>query len=370
MTNQAEALRPSSPLGIQATPGDGSIALTWLSPVELWEVRWRRSTDSEYGEQDAVKSLEPSAEIPGLENDVEYAIQVRGENSYFGEGYWSREVLVKPVAPVLPAAPTGLTPTPGRGAITWSWDEVADATGYKLRWRQSGDEWFEVGVSGLSHTVTGLDFEEYYEAQVRAFNESGDGPWSAVHTTSDGGTLPLEPATELGNLFVESEDWVWPYDDLSVATVTLRGGDGGHGGQGGRGLDGEDHYGIHDGLPGSRGDSGRDTVLSHPAVGDFEASGGSGGAGGVGGRAGAGSGNPGHPGAPGEPGELASPEFTVIEGLSRGDILQIVIGAPGSGGAGGIGGRLVENGPTDPDDTGASGANGERSGIVFVQPVC
>ena len=53
-------------------------------------------------------------------------------------------------------APTGLALTESGGDITADWNDVTDATGYVLEWREegSGDTWQAVDVSAPPHTFT------------------------------------------------------------------------------------------------------------------------------------------------------------------------------------------------------------------------
>ena len=90
-------------------------------------------------------------------------------------------------APGEPAKPS-IKPNPGNGhetlKITWTAPENAGPaiTGYVVQFRidDSGDEWTEVTVIGntVETTISMLESSTAYEAQVRADNDEGEGPWS------------------------------------------------------------------------------------------------------------------------------------------------------------------------------------------------
>ena len=85
----------------------------------------------------------------------------------------------------IPAAPGGLTASRSANTISASWDAVAGATGYKVRWASDAQNWVNAAgaagedASGTSHSITGLDAAETYEVQVAAVFAAGVGAWSA-----------------------------------------------------------------------------------------------------------------------------------------------------------------------------------------------
>lgn len=78
--------------------------------------------------------------------------------------------------------PTGLTPSGiGSTSAILSWDSVAGAT-YDLRYRVQGTtNWTSVAVSGTTTTISGLDPQTTYEAQVRS--KCSDGTNSAYSSS-------------------------------------------------------------------------------------------------------------------------------------------------------------------------------------------
>ena len=128
-------------------------------------------------------------------------------------------IMVKDVdteAPGKPAKPS-VSPNPANGhevlAITWTVpdNEGPGITSYVVQYRieDSGDEWDQVtvGGSGLETTVSELESGTKYEAQVRAVNDEGEGPWSESGKTE---TLVAPPANSLPE-----------FDDDAVTTLSV-----------------------------------------------------------------------------------------------------------------------------------------------------
>ena len=94
-------------------------------------------------------------------------------------------------APGEPAKPS-VAPNPGNGhealKVTWTAPENSGPaiTGYVVQYRidESDDEWTQVTVVAniIETTISGLESNTAYEAQVRADNDEGEGPWSESGT--------------------------------------------------------------------------------------------------------------------------------------------------------------------------------------------
>ena len=79
----------------------------------------------------------------------------------------------------VPAAPTGLTATPGDQQITFSWDDPSDAsiTHYEIGTNFANlSEISGSSATTTSHTVTGLTNDTSYNYILRAVNDDGNGP--------------------------------------------------------------------------------------------------------------------------------------------------------------------------------------------------
>ena len=102
-----------------------------------------------------------------------------------------------PPAPGAPAV-TAVYPT----ALEMSWQEPANTgpqiTGYDVQYRPFGNgAWMEApSIPTITITIMGLSSDTAYTIQVRARNDEGTGPWSAVGmgSTARGATATPQPA--------------------------------------------------------------------------------------------------------------------------------------------------------------------------------
>ncbi len=96
------------------------------------------------------------------------------------------EVADAPEPPGAPSTPVILpAPDDGHLGLHIGWDSLPDSvrpavTGYEVQYRRIGDAVFSdpLAVDHISVTITGLEPDTDYEAQVRAVNAEGKGPWS------------------------------------------------------------------------------------------------------------------------------------------------------------------------------------------------
>ncbi len=111
-----------------------------------------------------------------------------------------RSSAVTPVPVNPPGAPSGLVATPGDGRVNLSWvapppDSSAPVTDYIVQYRPTGTTaWTPVdeGSTATTATITGLTNNTSYDFTVTAVNSVGQGPPSAVASTT-----PTAPPTEL-----------------------------------------------------------------------------------------------------------------------------------------------------------------------------
>ena len=209
---------PGAPNGLMATPGDGTIALTWDDPNDLYitgyQFRVHADRESDWREWKSIpgSTRETTDYRLDLTNGVRYRVQVRARNSA-GAGEPS-ETSAEPQAPAAepaedtaadapvaaapPGAPNGLMATPGDGTIALTWDDPSDLsiTGYQFRVHADREsDWREWrSISGSTRETTdhrlGLTNGVLYRVQVRARNSAGAGEpseASAAPQAPDGG---------------------------------------------------------------------------------------------------------------------------------------------------------------------------------------
>ena len=195
---------PTAPSNLQASPGDAHIYLTWQEPssnggsaITNYGV-WRGTySGGESFLADAGTNLWYND--TGLVNGVAYYYFVRAENAV-GVGPQSGEVWDIPrQAATVPAAPQGLTATPGNGQVTLDWSVPisnggAAITGYKVyRGTSSGATTILTTLDNvLTYTDTTVTNDNDYYYQVSALNSVGEGPKSSQAATRPG-SVPSAP---------------------------------------------------------------------------------------------------------------------------------------------------------------------------------
>ncbi len=132
-----------------------------------------------------------SVTITGLDNGVEYQVQVAARNPAGSSGSITRAGT--PVGN-LPGAPTIDTVTAGNRSLEVEWSAPSNTGGYadsfltySVQYRKGSSGSFTTfasGVTGTSVTITGLDNGDEYEVQVEAVNPAG----ASGYTTSARGT--------------------------------------------------------------------------------------------------------------------------------------------------------------------------------------
>ena len=183
---------PAAPAGLTAAAGNGSVTLTWNASTDStitryeYQVRW---AGVGWGEWTAVPNSGPATAshvVTGLTNGTEYRFHLRAVN-VSGAGTAAPDadpwyVKATPAAP-LPAAPSGLAATAGKGSVRLTWNASTDSTitryEYQVRWAGVGwGEWTAIPGSGsatASYVVTGLTGGTEYRFHLRAVNATGAG---------------------------------------------------------------------------------------------------------------------------------------------------------------------------------------------------
>jgi fibronectin type 3 domain-containing protein len=194
---------PAAPVGLTATPGDGTVALNWSAVPNAWY--WIYQRDVTAGEENFTKLEYPitngaSFTAGLLANGHTYEFKVSAITNG-GEGATSAVVSAKPMPP-LPAKVTGLTATPKpSGEIELGW--VALPSVYY--WIYQRDVTAGQGFTKLPYpaseakfTAGGLTHGHVYEFKIAATNLAGDGPASDVRSATANYALPAAPANLRG----------------------------------------------------------------------------------------------------------------------------------------------------------------------------
>lgn len=192
---------PEAPSGLSAISGDGWITLSWNDPndssITNYQFREQPSYERDWWCWNSIQRGQTTFRTEGLPQGTTFRIQVRAQNAA-GAGP-SSEVLVSTTAvssPVpIPAAPAGLTGTPGDQSIILSWENPSDSTimGYQTReyvtpkgeyvTREDGWRCWRRHRGNRPDATLSLDSltnDWMYRIQLRALNAAGTGPISQV----------------------------------------------------------------------------------------------------------------------------------------------------------------------------------------------
>ncbi len=186
-----------------ATPGDGSVTLTWLEPssdggavIDQYQVQAALSAAGPW--VDVASPTTRSYSATFLLNGTTYQFQVRAHNAA-GWGPWSSVVSATPRT--VPTAPTGLWASPGSNNVYLAWSAPTFNGGVSIEYYEveqaSGPNgpWTKVGVvndSPPDHLATFLNNGATYHFRVRAYNAAGFGPYSTVVSAVPAG-VPASP---------------------------------------------------------------------------------------------------------------------------------------------------------------------------------
>jgi len=174
-TPVAPATPPATPTGLQATPGNAEVSLTWTASTGATSYHVKRSTTSGGPYTQIAAPASANYTDTGLTNGTTYYYVVSAVNSA-GESASSSQVSATPVAPPAPpATPTGLQATAGNAQVVLSWNASAGATSYDvLRSTTSGGPYATVATpTGTNYTDTGLTNGTTYYYVVSASNAAG-----------------------------------------------------------------------------------------------------------------------------------------------------------------------------------------------------
>ena len=194
---------PAAPAAPTLTSGNAQLAAAWTAPanngsaITDYDVQYSSdggSTWTEWNAGDTGTTL--SATITTLTNGTSYQVQVRAANTH-GDGPWSPSATLKAGLPAAPAAPTL---APGNAQLSVSWTAPANngsaITDYDVQYKaKTANAWTSHAFTGTGTSTTissGITNGTEYEAQVRAVNAHGNGPWSPSASLKAG--VPVAPA--------------------------------------------------------------------------------------------------------------------------------------------------------------------------------
>ncbi len=184
-----------------SSPSASSISFDWSLPsgpatITGYDILYRVSSTSTLSTWTHTGTSR-SATITGLDENTEYAVQVRARNAGGPSEWWGSSGTTRPEAPSITS-----TSAASSSSIRLDWSlpgGPAAITGYDLQYREDGEtDWEDRAHSGTgrSATISGLDDDTEYEVQVRAQNAGGMSEWSPSGTATTQEAPPPPPPPE------------------------------------------------------------------------------------------------------------------------------------------------------------------------------
>ena len=202
----ASSTTPGAPTGLQASPGNGSVSLSWTAPTNtgssgITGYKVYRGTSSG-GETFLASVSGTSYPDSGLANGTTYYYYVTAVNGS-GEGAKSGEASATPATPATtPGAPTLLQPTAGNQSVSLSWTAPTNNGGSAVQsydvyrgTSAGGETLVKSGVTGTTYSDTGLANGTTYYYEVSAVNGVGEGGKSNEQSATPTATVPGAPAS-------------------------------------------------------------------------------------------------------------------------------------------------------------------------------
>jgi len=184
---------PGTPDGLTAGLISGTVMLNWnrVAGATSYAVFEGTASGAE-GTSPVATTSNTNTLISHLAGGKTYYFTVKAVNAKGSSGS-SNEASV--AVPLPPAAPSGLTATPGNAKVTLSWKASTGATSYEVfQGTAAGAEStvpVQTGLTATSATVSGLKNGSTYYFVVKAVNSGGESPKSSEAKA----TLALAPAT-------------------------------------------------------------------------------------------------------------------------------------------------------------------------------
>jgi hypothetical protein len=181
----ADTTPPAAPVLVTAVAGDAEVALTWDAVVDVDPIVYSILVD----DVEVDTTTDTTITVTGLTNGQEYRFAIVATDASNNASEPSNELLATPADTTPPAAPTGVTATPGDGEVLVEWSPVADATSYVVTIDGANAP---TTTTATSYTVLGLTNGVEYEFAVIAFDAAANpsDPSSSVLATPE---APVDP---------------------------------------------------------------------------------------------------------------------------------------------------------------------------------
>ena len=221
-TTVIEAPAPAS--GLTATASDGAIDLAWNAPAAGTPGTYRVERQPLNGEWTNIAGTTAAShsDTTAPPNAAHrYRVQHRNQH---GGSTWTESAEVMLLA--VPGRPAGLTATTGGNdnVIAWTAPDSPFIDGYRVRHRTGDGDWRilaeEITGAGYTHRDAAADVTHHYG--VQAYNQAGDGPWSATAST---GRITPAGVPQSVSVQVEGQDIVMTWErpgTVHISGYTVR----------------------------------------------------------------------------------------------------------------------------------------------------
>ncbi|MGO8671772.1 MAG: choice-of-anchor tandem repeat GloVer-containing protein, partial [Capsulimonadaceae bacterium] len=203
---------PAAPTGLTETAGNTQVGLSWTASTGATAYNVYRGTVSGGEGSTQVGTFTNTAYIDaGLTNGVKYFYKVAAINGG-GTSAQSTEVSATPEPPA-PAAPTGLTATPGNTVVSLSWAASTGATSYNVyRSTTSGGEGSTAvgAASATTYSDAGLTNGVNYYYKVAAVNGGGTSAQSSEVSATPEPPVPAAPTALTATAGNAQVSLTWP----------------------------------------------------------------------------------------------------------------------------------------------------------------
>ena len=188
---------PVAPSGLQASPGNAQVSLTWMASANSTGYHVKRSTTGGGPYTQIAAPGSTGFVDAGLVNGTKYFYVVSAFNPS-GESPDSPEANATPAAPPSPpAAPTGLQATAGNAQVSLTWTSSTSAASYHVkRGTTGGGPYTQIAAPAApGFTDTGLANGTTFFYVVSALNSAGESANSAQASATPTGTAPAPDVT-------------------------------------------------------------------------------------------------------------------------------------------------------------------------------
>jgi len=233
-TTRTDAAIPTSPIRVDATPGDRSVNVTWEPPAIdgglpiLGYSVYRGLSDTDLTSVGSTSRVNLTFNDTPLKAGTKYYYAISAWNS-IGEGPLGAVVNATPIGQ--PGAPLDIVATPGCGTILLEWSPPGDRGDlpiegfivYRGESQDSLSEIAKVSVLSMEWLDTGLSNGRTYYYGICAYNNRGNGSLSVIVSATPVGPpgIPIQFAGTGDDARV-TLSWSWPSDDGGIQEMWFR----------------------------------------------------------------------------------------------------------------------------------------------------